>query len=315
MRLPALALLAAAVMLPACRSRLPRRDILFQSVPPGNTEDIWALNPRDAKVRRITQGDSGSANGVPVWSPDGQRIAFVRELPDHDELYIIDQASAPPRRIGGDAPRSLAFPDWSPDGSALLFNGGATIDQMGVYLIQADGSGLRQILSDSVSYRCPSWAPDGHGFIVARSTPFSSDLVEVDLAGEVLRTRAFSDSTFLDCPQWSPNGKLILFTAFHGGVDPRLQPASRIASDLQVLDLASGKMKPITRGPGLNHYGRWGRDSRWIVFQSDRQAASDGDSVTASQRLDHLEIYIVRADGRRLKRLTTNQYFDGSPSW
>jgi len=296
-------------------SRPPEREILFQTRPPGDTEDIWALAPRTGALRRMTQGDSSYANSVAAWSPDGRRIAFARELADHDELYIIDSIGLPPRRIGNNAPRSIAFPDWSPDGTSLLFSAGATIDQLGVYLIQTDGAGLRQVLADSVSYRCPSWGPDGHRFIVARSTPYSSEIVEVDLTSGARSTRAFSDSTYLDCPQWSPDGRTILLTVIHGGVDPFTQPASQLTADLEVLDLATGRVRQVTRGPGVNNYGHWGRDSRWIVFQSDRHAAPDGDSVSTRQRLDNLELYIVRADGKRLRRLTENHHFDAHPSW
>jgi hypothetical protein len=51
------------------------------------------------------------------------------------------------------------------------------------------------------------------------------------------------------------------------------------------------------------------------VFQSDRHAAPGDDSVTTAARLANLELYLVRADGRRLKRLTENQYLDANPSW
>ena len=74
-------------------------------------------------------------------------------------------------------------------------------------------------------------------------------------------------------------------------------------------------IRPVTRGPGLNNYGRWSRNSRWIVFQSDRHAVEASDSLTTGQRLANLEVYLIRADGRRLHRLTENQQVDAHPSW
>ena len=309
-----LPLLPALGLLLACE-REPRREILFQARPPGEAETIWAIAPRSGEIRRVTRSDSSGINSVAVRSPDGSRIAFIRELPDHDELWLVDSSGGSPRRIATDAPRALGFPDWSPDGTRLLFNAGTAIDRLSVYLISADGSGLREVLADTANYRCPSWAPDGRRFVVAESTPFSSRLVEVDLSTGIRTTRIHSDSTNLDCPQWSPDGRSILMTVFHGGVDPLVIPPSRLTADLQTLDLQRGRIRHVTRGPGLNNYGRWSRNSRWIVFQSDRHAAPGDDSVTTADRLANLELYLVRADGRRLRRLTENQYLDASPSW
>ena len=77
----------AALLLVLCAgcARVPDREILFQARPPNDSENIWALNPRNGEVRRITAGDSSLAHAVPAWSPDGRSIAFTRELPDHDE--------------------------------------------------------------------------------------------------------------------------------------------------------------------------------------------------------------------------------------
>lgn len=306
--------LLSAALITACE-RIPRREILFQARAPGDPETILALAPRSGDIRRVTEGDSSEVHSVPAWSPDGRRIAFVRELRDHDELHLIDSAGGPARRIALEAPRSIAFPDWSPDGSRLLFSAGATIDKLDVYVVSADGRGLRQVLADSANYRCPSWAPDGGRFIVAESTPFSSRLVEVDIATGIRTTRIWSDSTNLDCPQWSPDGAHILMSVFHGGVDPLVLPPEELAADLQVLSLADGTVQRITHGPGLNNYGRWSRNSRWIVFQSDRHAVEATDSLSPQQRFDNLELYLIRVDGKRLRRLTENAHPDLHPAW
>lgn len=308
----------AALLLVLCAGcgRVPDREILFQARPPNDSENIWALNPRNGEARRITTGDSSLAHAVPAWSPDGRSIAFTRELPDHDELWIQDSAGARPRRIAQDAPRALSFPAWSPDGASLLFNAGLTIDRMGVWLIRPDGGGLRRILSDSTNYRCPSWSPDGRRFVVGASTPYTSEILEFDLTTSARSARTFSDSTFLDCPQYSPDGSRILFTVVHGGTDPQLLSVASVTANLAVLELASGRQRWISRNAGVSSFGHWSRDGKWIVFQSDRHAAPEaGDSVTTAQRLANLEIYIVRATGRRLRRLTTNEYMEAHPSW
>jgi Tol biopolymer transport system component len=86
-------------------------------------------------------------------------------------------------------------------------------------------------------------------------------------------------------------------------------------SNLAVLFLTGRAVRQLTHDRGLTNYGRWSRDGEWIVFQSDRASAPTTDGARARQLLQNLEIYVIRRDGTRLRRLTTNSYFDAHPSW
>lgn len=300
----------------ACRpSPNPPRDILFQRQPPGDTEDLWASNFSTGEARRLTHGQPGSANSLAAWAPDGRRIAFVREFEDHDELYVMDSVGALPRRLFAHGPATIVFPDWSPDRRHLLVSAGPDLWHMGVAIVEVDGADTRIIIADSANHRCPTWAPDGRRFVVSANSPSHSDLIEASIHGGAAKVLLSSDSTILDCPQWSPDGRSILYTVGHGGLEYLPRPGHEILMDLHILDLATGASRAITSGPGMNNYGRWARDSRWIVFQSDRHASPFTDTLALAHFLDSLEIYVIRADGSALRRITTNTYFDAHPSW
>src|SRR5919109_657655 len=91
---------------------------------------MYTIRPDGTGLRRLTipptrqllGGDSG-----PVWSPDGRRIAFERDLPywgqDRFRLYVIGSA-------GGEAVPLTSGPfdvepSWSPDGTRIAFVRGA----------------------------------------------------------------------------------------------------------------------------------------------------------------------------------------------
>ena len=316
--LRALALAATALLPLGCSHDVAHlRDILFQATRHGGTEDTYALHLADLTTRRLIKGDSVSSRGFPAWSPDGRSIAYVREFADHEQLYILDAIGGTPRQLAAQLGGSAHFPDWSPDGKSILFTAGRAVEHEGVYLIHADGSGLHPLLSDSVNeYRYPSWAPDGKEFTVASWSPSGSAILVVDVASGSRRQVLAADTVYLDCPQWSPKGDVLLLTVYPSGVYPWKSSATDARADLAILDLHSGRLRFVTADHDkLNNYGRWSRDARWIVFQSDRHAPPFRDSTATHYRFDSLEIYIIRPDGSGLRRLTTNTYFDGHPSW
>jgi Tol biopolymer transport system component len=292
---------------------------------PGGTEDTYALHLADLSTRRLIKGDSATSRSLPAWSPDTRSIAFIREFDDHSQLYVLDSVSAAPRRLAAQLDGFLAWPDWSPDAASILFTAEAPDHRAAVYLVHPDGSGLRRVVPDSMALRCPSWAPDGHRFVVSayRFGDTLSSILEVEVATGRAQTLLASDTSWLDCPQWSPKGDAVVLT-IDPTTDPRrgdiwkgweANPLAPWRTDLAILDLGSGKLRRLVGGPGLNNYGHWSRDGRWIVFQSNRHAAPHADSLPLGPRFRTLEIYIVRTDGSDLRRLTTNEYFDGHPSW
>jgi Tol biopolymer transport system component len=303
------------VLLTACLVGPPdTREILFQAQRPGGTEDIYALRVRDGTIRRLVSADTFSSRSLAAWSPNGRSIAFTREFGDTAQLYVLDSLSGTPRHIAMGLKGFLAFPDWSPDGTQLLFSAG-THEHYGVYLIHADGSRLRVVLQDSLTYRCPSWAPNGSDFVVSTYTNGRSQILIVNLDTGARRTVLSPDSAYADCPQWSPRGNELLITVYRGTASLYDEGRRKYGSNLALLDLRTLRLRGITDGHGLNNYGRWSRDGRWIVFQSNRYDMGLPDSTDDSPLYETLEVYIVRRDGNGLQRVTTNTYFDGHPSW
>ena len=67
----------------------------------------------------------------------------------------------------------------------------------------------------------------------------------------------------------------------------------------------------LTHDEGVDARPAWSPDGRSIAFHSTRDHP---EGVAPSDTL-FLEVYIMQADGSNVRRLTTNQYFDGHPDW
>ncbi len=121
------------------------------------------------------------------WSPDGSRIAFVDFWEDHptygDHTYTLSFLDPDTGDTLGDVINvAAADPVWSPDGSQLAFwavvpdedadPANATLGPDGdypaqIFVINADGSGLRQ-LTQTADNRWPTWSPDGERIAFAQ---------------------------------------------------------------------------------------------------------------------------------------------------
>ena len=191
----------------------------------------------------------------PVWSPDGSRIAFIRNLQGkylefNAAIYMMEvdgshvQNVAPwlgsiPHLRGetgeedGSVPKrrgvALYPPSWSPDGSRLLFlvnEGQYRPFRKILYTVRPDGSELTRIAEDVVSVA--SWSPDGQRIAVAgyAGDDVSLFTLSADGSDKELIAPITSRETFerLHGPyrsriysvSWSPDGSQILYSCDFG---------------------------------------------------------------------------------------------------
>lgn len=88
-------------------------------------------NRRVTDVLRVLDGKTGESRELwrvryrlvlPVFSPDGNRIAFFADVGGDARLFIVESdGKSPPRQVDQGPGESNAFPRWSPDGECLYF--------------------------------------------------------------------------------------------------------------------------------------------------------------------------------------------------
>lgn len=108
----------------------------------------------------------GFGQGKFEWSPDGKYlVVVVQSQPDTDtpsefrftgaDILILEVATGKTRRLV-EGPLGNIDPAWSPDGKQILFvsnrSGSAQI-----WLVNADGTGLRQLTNSKQPVRWPFW--------------------------------------------------------------------------------------------------------------------------------------------------------------
>jgi TolB protein len=147
---------------------------------------VWSPDGRTIYVGRyLVSTDGSGARKLPyipliaVWSPDGRQIAFVNNvstgLPgpgaarskDDSEIYVMNADGSGTRRLTHNVGYD-GQPAWSPDGRRIAFQssrravrgvvGGSKAE---IYVMNADGSGKRNLTRNPANDGNPSWSPDG----------------------------------------------------------------------------------------------------------------------------------------------------------
>ena len=95
----------------------------------------------------------------PVWSPDGTRIAYQKDVGGQSEIYVMLADGSSQTRLTNDGGYD-GDPAWSPDNTRIAFTAFRN-SQWRIWVMNAlDGSGQTQ-LSDTAYSEDPAWSPDG----------------------------------------------------------------------------------------------------------------------------------------------------------
>ncbi len=192
----------------------------------------------------------------PAISPDGARIAFVRDSPAGEPLVwvapIASTDRAAPITRGGDGFWQKRHPAWSPDGSRIAYH-----DFNDVWVVPAAGGEARALTTGSGGDGWPAWSRDGRSLYFSGLHDGTLALWRVPAAG----------------------GRLLRVTL---GVGPEVQPSvsrdgARLAystyaeqPDLVVVDAGKGARATIPSS-GAVHDVAIAPDGHEIAYVSDRQ--------------------------------------------
>lgn len=175
----------------------------------------------------------------PIWSPDGQLVAFSRASSTGNWLVVGPGTGG--SLLAYETPFAAFYIHWSPDGRFVAMLGAAD-SQVALAVLDLD-TGMVEMLDFANSYYF-HWSPDSSRVLTHLD---SSRLQILDpSSGEITQIAAFDFVwSAYQAPSWMPDGRSILY------VRPAGNQSEEASDELVIHDLASGQVDVIATGAGF----------------------------------------------------------------
>jgi Tol biopolymer transport system component len=174
------------------------RYIIFtRCCPKPSGYGLWRINADGSHLRVVTREVAGGPNvdapsdNVPQVSPDGMWIAYHRNVVTCSDPSDCGNRIVTVNIHGGhsvqltDPALNAQVPNWSPDSTKIVFTLFPEDGTPNIAIIDADGSGFRQLTFDSGDSGSifPSFSPDGTKIIFSRIFGDNRDLFTMNADG------------------------------------------------------------------------------------------------------------------------------------
>jgi len=269
---------------------------------------LWSISPDGTGLRKgVTRGPAHRA----AFSPDGQRLAFVRYhgKKNFGAIYVARADGSHQRQLTA-GPFDDDSPVFSPDGRRIAFVSlrfRPSKPACLVRIMNANGSHVRTLFAGRFGGGFPdpnggrelAFSPDGRTIVFDVNTRGGPDIFSMRANGS--RVHRLTRSTGSWGPAFSPDGTKIVFTRLPGR-----------NSSSEVFEMTAD-------GSGIHKLV--GAPSRSPVFSPDGTEIAYVHVPADAPSFDEDEVYVMHADGSGVHRLThtlsenVNTQDNDNPAW
>jgi eukaryotic-like serine/threonine-protein kinase len=305
----------------------------------GENEDIYVKLLNSETVLRLTTDPMPDI--APAWSPDGSRIAFIRESANNLTIFVTSPIGGTERKVAELRPvvspvRSVwlfsSSLSWSADGEWLAAVESESTAENGVILIPSMGGEKRKLISSPVadlSYMTPVFSPDGRSLAYAgckgeRSCDIYVQNLDPGYLPQGLPRQVTKEGAVISGIAWAEEGHSIVYSASPDLTSPFKMWRVAASGDQkpELLSWAGDYVRyPSVSGHKLafarnsaGDYGLWrfqpskapARVFASTTHEYDAQFSGDGERLAffANRAGKGSELWVARHDGTNPVRLT-----------
>lgn len=248
---------------------------------PGKNGKI-AFGSDDGLVHTVNPDGSGleslGPGWEPAWSPGGTKLAIAG--------ISTMNADGSGRTVLTTGERD-GQPSWSPSGDQIVFDRQGPGPSWNLYVIGADGNGLRRLTSGFV----PSWSPDGHWIAFTRGSGFNLDMFVIHPDGTAERRVTDLPGNELGA-DWSPDGTRFVFSACN------LADCADSYANVFTIRPDGSDLRRVTDVRSFDYPPGWSPDGTRLVWGTERKPYG---------------IWTMNADGSDQHQITGAGLYD--PNW
>jgi Tol biopolymer transport system component len=181
--------------------------IIFDSYRENDARNIFSLNLKTKKIRQITF--LKTRDGHPVWSSDGQKIAFQSSRTGDSEVFVMKKSGSKIRQITNNAGFD-GIPVWSPDDKKLAFNT-SRHGNPDVYIYDFKSQKQIRVTTGSSADFIQDWSRKDNSLLILSDHNGKNHLYKKDLAKNSLTPlKTAYEVTYA---RFDKRGEKIVFTA------------------------------------------------------------------------------------------------------
>ncbi|HKR15369.1 MAG TPA: protein kinase [Pyrinomonadaceae bacterium] len=321
------------------------RSFVYASNENGNF-DLFEQRVGGKNAKPLTPNTS-SDEIQPVFSPDGERIAF-RSTREPAGVYVMEAGGENVRLVMA----GCHHPSWSPDGKEVVCSTAGHDEAPTTRNTWPSALWIANVETGEKRHLCendamqPSWSPNGDriAFWFMHPSAGKSDIATISRSGGEIEVITNDAATNWN-PVWAPDGKSLYFASDRSGN----MSFWRVAID-EKTGKVRGEPEAVSTPATFNRHLSFSRDSRRMIYvQTDRQSnirgirfdpvaektvgepfwITRGDRLTVRPELSpdgarfvlrlprHTQddVVVVNRDGSNWRDLTNDKFFDRYPRW
>ena len=231
------------------------RHVVFQTFRDGGW-NIFSMNADGSNQVDLTNTKDPVINFEPAFSPDGSKVAFMRQglTAGEEDIWVINANGSGAVDLTNSPGINETAPEFSPDGTKIVYiSSGPTLCcgaeyNNDIWVMNANGSSPEQLTETNFPIQNvgPTWSPDSAkiAYSTLESSTAGDNGLHVMNADGTGKTALLNEGNPIHSDQlsWSPDGTRIAYEASTGNF-------------VSTVEVAGGALTPLVSDSA--HYPSW----------------------------------------------------------
>jgi Tol biopolymer transport system component len=210
---------------------------------------------------------------------------------------------------------SDSYPVESPDGRSIAFQSNRT-GNWEIYVMNADGKGLKQLTQNNAADNSPCWSPDGRKLLFVSERDgkeYNSEIYMMNEDGSQQKrlTVQLGDDSH---PKFTPDGMHIIFNSARTTPDFNADWSDQV-NEIFMMDLDGKNVRQITSFKTISTFPSVSPDGKKIAFRKVTNSPALNWDISVNRKNRNSEVFVMNIDGTGEVNISNSPAFDGWPTW